>query len=240
MQGILDRVAAQWHSDFHPQTTTEYLALRLAQKLGESEAAPHYLALIGQHGEERVVAAYRRASTGLHQTNGIARSFHAALGHANGDDTSFRPDRLLAIKVERRSVAIAFFIGTQLDYAQTHHLPSAWNKAGASVSGFVSSMVGHLKVRSAALEQLVLAHGNQRLIVNGIVETVLTGYGLPLATAEKTSLCASYGHPAPNSREEVRRTVHAIWPVLGPNVGILDAAALGLYIQTERLFLREN
>jgi hypothetical protein len=236
MQGILDRVAAQWHSDFHPKTTTEYLALRLAQKLGEAEAAPHYLALIGQHGEELALAAYRHASGCIGQPGDLPRKFHWALRHRDGDNTVSRSDRLLAIKVERRSVAFAFFVGTQLDYTQLHHLPSARNKAEASISGFVNSMIGRLKVKSAALEQLASKTANQRSIVSGLVEAALTSHDLPIAKVEKNTLLASYGNPTPKSRDEVRKTVCTIWPVLGPDVGILDAVALGLYVQTERLF----
>jgi len=243
MRGILDRVADQWHSNFQPQTTLEFLALRLAQKLGEPGAAKHYLGLIGQHGEARVLAAYRRATASAHQAGGLARGFHSALervnanGNGNGNGKTFR---LLAIKVQRRSVAVAFFIGTQLDYTQIHHLPSAHDKAESSAFGFVNSMISHLKAESAALERLAPNHEVLRHVLSHIVEGVLVSHGLPVWTADKGTLLPCFGHPAPRSRAEVRKAICAIWPVLGPEAGILDAVALGLYIQTEGLFSLES
>ena len=239
MLGILDRVAAQQHSAFHPQTIREFFSLCLAQKLGEPEAARHYLELADQHSEEGLLVAYRRAAACSGQPGSLARNFHSALKHGTGNGPQSRSDRLLAIKVERRSVAVAFLIGTQLDYTQIHHLPSARDKAGQSAFGFANSMISHLKVESAAFERLEPKHEIRRLFVGETVETALTSLGLPVWTADKKAVLSSFGHPAPHSRNEVRKAVSAIWPVLGSSVGILDAVALGLHVQTERLFSYE-
>src|SRR5271157_4743921 len=170
MLGILDRVAAQNYLAFRPQTVREFFALRLAQKLGEPEAARHYLELADQHSEERLLVAYRRAVAHSGQPGDLARNLHAALKHGNGNGGQPQPGHLLAVKVERRSVAVALFIGAQLDYAQIHHLPSSNDKVGTSALGFINSMVSHLKVESAALERLAPKHEIQRFFVSEIVE----------------------------------------------------------------------
>jgi len=102
-------------------------------------------------------------------------------------------------------VAVAFFIDVHLDYSQIHHLPSAISKAEASVFGFLASMISHLKPESAAVELLPPKHATQRSAVNTMVETALTGDGLPIFRVDKKSLIASFGHPPPHSRNEVRQ-----------------------------------
>src|SRR5262249_18855778 len=143
MTGILDRVAAQAFGKFRPQTVQDYFALRLAQKLGEAPAAAYFRTLVDQHSEERLLVAYRRALVAKGFPD-LGRAFHAALGHMNGNGGSHSYG-LLAIKIERRSVAVAYFIGTQLDYAQNHHLPSEPEKAGGSAMSFVNLMIAQLK-----------------------------------------------------------------------------------------------
>lgn len=153
MKGILDRVAAEWHSDFCPKTTAEYLALRVAQNLGEPAAARHYVLLIGQHGEEKVLAAYRQTLARGVSAGAQASHFHATLPQIK-DDGRMSDQILLAIKVERRSIAAAVFEGTHLDYTQVRQLPSNREKVNTSVIGFLNLMFSHFKIDAAALEQI--------------------------------------------------------------------------------------
>ncbi|MGA2268773.1 MAG: hypothetical protein ABSH44_09920 [Bryobacteraceae bacterium] len=240
MQGILDRVAAQAHGKFRPQTIQDFFALHLAQKLGDAPAARHYRELVDQHSEERLLAAYRRTLESNPAPPELARAFHATLGGIRGSGNGGHPYRLLAVRVERRSVAVAFFIGTQLDYVQIHHLPSARDKAGASAVGFINSMMSHLRVESAALEQVAQTSESQRVSLSAMLHVALTRHGLPVWTVDKQDLLASFGHPCPQSRREVREAVRTIWPVLATDGSILDAVALGLYVQSERLFVSQD
>jgi hypothetical protein len=50
---------------------------------------------------------------------------------------------------------------------------------------------------------------------------------------------ASFGHPRPRFRNQVRQIISTIWPGVNGSFGsplIKDALALGLYCQVERLF----
>ncbi len=235
MKGILDRVAAQRHSHFHPQSAIEYVALRLAQKLGEPAAAQHYLMLIDQHSEERVLAAYRRAVGKTTEPGSLPREFHTALERTKTNG-GMSDQILMAIKVERRSVAVAIFNGTQLDYTQVRQLCTNLEKVDTSAVGFLNLMFSHFKIESVALEVLPPTAGEQRLAVNRIIEAALASRTLPVSQVEKQNLVSSFAHPAPSSRSDMRAIVRGIWPVLGSDEGIIDAVALGLYSQVERLF----
>lgn len=241
MQGILDRFLAQTKDKFHPQTIQDYFALHLALKLGDGPAARHYRQLLDQHSEEQLLAAYRKVMVAKTKPADPGRAFHVALnssgaGNSNGD---YRY-RLLAVNVERRSVAAAFFVGTQLDYTQNHNLPANIEKAEASTIGFINRMCSHLKVECAVLQELDENCDNHRVSLSATVHAELSRRSLPIWMVDQNDLLASFGYPCPKSQREVRAAVTAIWPVLGPNQGILDAVALGLYVQTERLFSGHN
>jgi len=236
MQSILDRVAAGAYSTFRPQTIRDFFALRLAQRLGDAPAARHYVQLTDERSEEQLLVAYRRMLAHPPHSGDLARAFHVALEHVNGQGVRLQSDRLLSAKVERRSVSVAVFIGTELDYTQTRQLSSTREKAEASAAGFINSMMNHFEVESAALERIVSTENIQRLGLSRMIGRTLREYALPVLEIEKRDLLAAFGHPAPRSRREMREVVLAIWPVLTDDGGILDAAALGLFIQTERLF----
>jgi hypothetical protein len=69
-----------------------------------------------------------------------------------------------------------------------------------------------------------------------MISAVLRDRVLPISEVPKINLIASFAHPEPKSRREMREVIQTIWPVLNADAGILDAVSLGLYLQTERLF----
>lgn len=236
MQGILDRFMAQASGKFQPQTIQEYFALHLALKVGDGPTVQHYRQLLDQYGEERLLATYRQVMAQEPKPADLGRAFHAALGLPSGNGKNGCRYRLLAVNVERRSVAAAFFIGTELDYAQNHNLPSHADKAESSAIGFLNLMLANLKVECAAMEELNASFDTQRMHLSAALHAEFQRRALPIWMVDGHELLASFGHPHPRSHVEVRTAVRAICPLLGPNEAILDAAALGLYVQTERLF----
>jgi hypothetical protein len=238
MSNILDRIGAATRMGFRPGTHGEFFALRLAQKLGDAASARHYLSLIEQHTLSRVLCIYRRTMARSSGGRDLARRFHVELqnsnGNGNGQDNHMVS--LAALKVERRSVAVAVFIGNQVEYHEVRQLSSVREKAEASAIGFLNWIAGNFEIESAALESMPARSDIQRAVLSRLVKEALWKSGVPVWEISKAELLAAYGHPGAKSRKELRKAVCSIWPVLEGDPGVCDAAALGLYVQTERLF----
>jgi hypothetical protein len=241
MPGILDRVAAQRYNEFRPQTVREFFALQLARKLGDHSAARHYHELVEEHSEEGLLVAYRRAlaASGDHWGT-LARNFHSSLTRVNGHGPSIDAARLLAIKIERRTVSAAVFLGRHPEDTETRHLSSVRAKAAASAVSFIQWLTNNFEIESAAIECVPANRELRRSTLHKMIIAVLRERMLPISEVPKSQLIASFGHPEPTSRREMREVTQSIWPVLETDTGILDAVSLGLYLQTERLFASQT
>jgi hypothetical protein len=147
---------------------------------------------------------------------------------------------LAAIKVERRSLAVAVFVGERLDYVEVRQLASGHEQAEASAVGFVNWIVSAFDIGSAALEQFRTPSMIRRAVIGRIVLEALRRSGVPLWQINKHALFDAFGIPAPKTRRELREVTMSIWPILksrSAEAAILDAVALGLYVQTDRQFL---
>src|SRR5437868_786348 len=109
MTSILDRFVRP-PVGFEPKTTQEFFALRLAQKLRDAPAVGHYAALAAEHSAARLLTAYRRAVRSA-PVGDLGRRFHVELQRASDKSPDPRSINLLAVRVERRSIAAAVFCG---------------------------------------------------------------------------------------------------------------------------------
>ena len=152
-------------------------------------------------------------------------------------------DSLLAIKVERRSIAVAVFVGNKLDYHDVRHLRAEPDKADSSAIGFLNWVIGEFSTTSAALERMTNGNQIRRAGLNQAVLAALRENIVPVWEIDKKSLFAAYGYPPLESRADLRQVAHTImWSMFNtpvPSPQEIDAAALGLHIQTERLFLMQ-
>jgi hypothetical protein len=238
MKSILDQFRPSTVG-FIPGTPQEVFALRLAQKLNDASAAHHYAILASEHSTGRLLAAYRRA---LRQsTNGdLGRRFHRELERTGDPGREPSGAKFVSIRIERRAVAAAVFQGEYLDYTQVRQLSSSREKAISSAAGFVRWLLDNFPVESAAIEDIPNGDEVQRRIVSDSVVEVLREQTLPIWQIPKTQIFETLGHPPLKSRKEVRRVITTIWPMLAGSNGhsfLQDAAALGLCVQTERLFI---
>jgi hypothetical protein len=244
MTNILDQVARSSSSarygQFQPSDQREYFALRLAQKLDDASAARHYGELVDHYSEAQLLVAYRRAkAAGSHLD--AARSFHLELKRLEGrlaDGPAIR--RLAAIRIERRAVAVAILEGEHLAAPpQVRQLSSNSDKALGSAASFISRILQKYPLGTAALETIprgaeVLRGGLMEIISHVLVEQDIGIWEVP-----KPDVLASFGHPHPRFRNQVRQVISSIWPGVNGSFGsplIKDALALGLYCQVERLF----
>ena len=242
MMSILDQVARSSfgasYGQFRPKTAQEFFALRLACRLDDSSAAGHYAELAVQYSEGQLLTAYRRAlSTHLD----AARRFHRELEPLRGHNCSTESrSRLCAIRIERRAVAVAILNGEHLQHVDARQLSSSPDKAMESASTFITRrVIERFQFGSATLEIIPNGHEKQRLLLHKAVLQALRPKGIGILEISKEDLFQAFGHPPLRSRKELREIASDIYPVLDQAPGqpwTHDAAALGLYVQTERLF----
>jgi hypothetical protein len=237
MQSLLDRFIPST-TGFRPRTTTELFALRLAQKLDDAKAVGHYLALLDSHSESQLLCAYRRTLHGC-PSGDLGRRFVQELARVHQNGHRDQQADLMAVRVERRAVSAAVFRGDHLEYTDARQLSSAREKALASAVGFVNWMLARFPVESVALESIPNGEFQRRLLHDAIC-AALRQQMLPMWEIAKSVLLEGYSVPPLKSRAELRETATNIWPILAgtrAKVFVQDAAALGLYVQTERLFI---
>jgi hypothetical protein len=239
MNSILDRFIQPAYSSFRPRTSPDLFALRLAQKLNDVAAVAHYVQLVAENSDEKVLSAFRRAAA-TPGRRGMAHRFHEFIERNGGGNGVSSDVRTAAFKCERRSIAVAVYVGDRLDYTQVRQLSSMEDRASASVVGFVNFLVTNLEIESVAVElSTARAEVRRSLLTDTILETVRDN-SLPIWNVSKRELLEAFGHPALKSRKELRAVVRSIWPALGAGNGknqILDAAAVGMFVQIERRFI---
>jgi hypothetical protein len=236
MEPILEKFKV---SAFKPRTVSDLLALRLAWKLGDSSAASHYAQLVSRHSEAQLLTAFRRTIL-VKREQDLGKRFHVELERVGSDVSNGNGAHLIAIRVERRSIAAAVFFGQQLEYCDLRQLPSDKDKVVGSAVRFFNWIASQFQLDSAAIETIPNGNEIQRQMLTTAVIQVLRERLLPIWEVAKQDLFRAYGHPPLKSRKELRETITDIWPVLSGTNGktfIQDATALGLYVQIERLFL---
>ncbi|HEX4134620.1 MAG TPA: hypothetical protein VHY84_08440 [Bryobacteraceae bacterium] len=242
MTNILNQFVKSLHSRFQPSSPDEYFALCLARLLGEPEAAPHYAVLASQYSQAKLLCAYRRAVSSPPGGARPARIFHDYLSAygANGSNGVPHP-RLMAVRVERRGVATALFSGVHLEGRRVRQLSSDPNKAEASAEAFIREVFSENDCPSAAIEYV--SGEIRRSVLHNIVRQQCQANGISLWEVPGKSILNALAHPALKTRGEVREMMLRIWPMAAlkqSQVCALDAFAVGLYVQTERLFAADH
>ena len=240
MTNILDQVAKSRHGEFQPASPDDYFVLNLARRLGEPEAAEHYRVLASQHSHSTLLCAYRRANdTNPDRT---APVFHEILESLNGHSKRRLPQpRLMAIRIERRTVAMALFAGTHLEGWRVRQLPSDAKRAEESCTEFSSAVLDEHPCDGVVLET---ASGEiARAKLHDLVVAECRTLGIAVTEVPKQAVIESFAHPSPTTRNQVRQIISRMWLIPSLKSGrdcVLDAAATGLYFQTERLFLANS
>jgi len=240
MTNILSQVAKSHHSKFQPSSPDEYFVLGLARRLEEPAAAPHYVVLASQHSESTLRCAYKKAV----ETNPdrLAPAFHEILAASNdhGNRSLPRP-RLMAIRVERRAVAMTLFAGTHLEGWRVRQLPSDTKRAEDSCASFVRAVLDEHHCESVVLE--TTSGEVARAALHRLVVEQCRMLGISVTEIPKQAVIESFARPSPTTRDQVRQIVSRMWLVPSLKGGrdyVLDSAALGLYVQTERLFAADH
>lgn len=139
--------------------------------------------------------------------------------------------------VARDAIALAVFSGQELECWKIRTLPNNEEKARASVLAFVRWATATFRFRAAGLESGNLGSRRKELLRQEI-HHALREQGVPIVTATPEQLYRAFRHPLLKKRGEMRRIVATIFPQLQAyrsDLPLLDAAALGLYLETEHL-----
>jgi hypothetical protein len=148
-------------------------------------------------------------------------------------------NRLASVRIERRAVGFAILRGDHLMHADARQLSSVPDKALDNTVSFVTRFLERFRCESAALEVIPNGHEVSRTLLHQAVLRVLSAQGIGIIDVSKSDLFVAFGYPALRFRSDLRTIISDIYPVLDQQPGgpwTHDAAALGLYVQTERLF----
>lgn len=141
-----------------------------------------------------------------------------------------------ALAVDRRAVAVAVFVNRVLDFARLHHFGADADKAAQSTVGFVQWLREHFPISAFVLEYADPIATTRRALLSRAVAATAREHGYPVREVTTAELLSSFGHPALRARRELRQVVATIWPSLNVREcgqPCLDAAALGLFVQTQ-------
>lgn len=142
-----------------------------------------------------------------------------------------------AFGIARDAIAVAVFSGQELECWKIRSLPNNDEKARASALAFVRWASATFGFRAAGLESGSLGSKRKELLREGICG-VLREQGIPILLASQEQLYLVFRQPPLKKRGEMRRIVSTILPQLQAyrsQLPLLDAAALGLYLETEHL-----
>ena len=146
---------------------------------------------------------------------------------------------LAAFSTERRTAAVILFRGSQVEATRIRHLPLDAAKAVGSARQFVIQTLERHSPEFIAISRPSKKAGAR---IRSFCETVRAIAGeldIPAMEVDDATLLHAYGHPPLTRKEHVRRVALAIWPGLkdvSVKSAAVDAATVGLYVQTERLF----
>jgi hypothetical protein len=147
--------------------------------------------------------------------------------------------KLASFKIERRRVSVAVFVDERLDYTASRHLPSIYAKALDSATRYVDWIIRTFRIESAALEKNQSDPKTWKSKFTKEIIGQLRDTGIPIFEVRKEVLLGSFANPPLRYRTELRKVVSSMWPILATkdnSAALLDAAALGLYVQVEKLF----
>jgi hypothetical protein len=147
-------------------------------------------------------------------------------------------NKFAALSIGRRSIAVAIFSGTKLEFWQTRSFQANSERANNTVTAFLNWIVETFEIDSAGLEDFPQELQTRMACLARLAESLLREHGIPVLKANEVDLLGAYGEPPLSSRAELRQRAVAMFPELNNPVApkeLLDASILGLYVQTETL-----
>jgi hypothetical protein len=143
---------------------------------------------------------------------------------------------LAAFKVFRRSATAAIFSNRGLEFIDIKHLSNDPAKATEALNRFVGWILESFRPELSALGTDEDDNKPRTAMLTGIVESLLRRQGIPIWKVTDKELLDSFANPALTQKHDLRQIARSLWPqVAQEQIPALDAALIGLYVQTERL-----
>jgi hypothetical protein len=146
---------------------------------------------------------------------------------------------LVALAIQRRSVALVHFRHSHLDDVLVRHIPAAPEKAISSIIGLINQTTDLQNVEYAAIERPQAGDSRRLRELYAASLALFRSKGIPCSEVEPTELLESFSQPALGRRSQLRKIGRTIWPALNTakaTHAAIDAAILGLHVQIQRLF----
>ena len=144
--------------------------------------------------------------------------------------------KLLAVKIRRRHVAVAIFSGRHPQYLDTLQLCNEPETVTDTVARFLAWILENYQPQTAAIGTSQARQGERVKQLNEITEKMFLSEGIPIWKIEDKELLHAYTFPKLKNKKQLRPIVRSFWPELAEKkLTAYEAAALGLYVQVERL-----
>jgi len=143
---------------------------------------------------------------------------------------------VVAIRITRSRIGMAVFSNEKLEFARCLNLPySNFDHATKSLRAIANRTLDQFKDAALAIEEPERGTGGETLFAE--LRELATERGIDLLIVPTRMLLEAYSSPPLSSRSQMRKISAQIWPAIAlmDKGEILDAAALALHIQTERL-----
>lgn len=145
---------------------------------------------------------------------------------------------LIAVTLQRRSITGAIFRRHHLEDLLVRQFPHEQQKATNSVTGFLERILEEHDIELAVFETNDVASEHVKQLVVQAKEC-FRAEGIPLVEVRTETLFQNFAIPPLRRRDQLRSIARSFWPLWArnePETATPDAAALGLYAATERLF----
>ena len=141
-----------------------------------------------------------------------------------------------AFRICPKEMGYAVFRGQKLIFWQSHSYLCPASQIERRVIGDIVRCIVRFNIRSAVLD--ILSKNDESAQLKSVAKEAIRNQAIPIFEIPEQELLSSFGHPPLKTRQELRKAVLSIFPQFESSRfmnSCLDAAALGLYFETNRI-----
>src|SRR4051812_16473285 len=236
---ILDSIAGS-RLRFEARSIEEAAALYIARKFDDTGNVWQYARIVNSLGLRAAAERFRAHRAASSYTVAERERFKAD-PYAGSPPPSFPLSNqpIIALRVERRSISLGVFSGTQLQYTQTRALPNNLDQAQTGVAAFVRWCFAHFKDGIVAIEAESVIPRTRSSILSEHATLMARECGSAVWEVGHVELLGSLSEPSARSRAAFRNSAGEMWPTVAVPVrkrALLDAVGIGQIVAIKRLF----